>query len=162
MHMAQLMPLPLTVSCFSKTQMVLPYWYRLTRLVPDKGPLSGCVHVCIYFVDLFSCIAVSLFNKLTYLLTNAIRKEFRRPWRERVTSTSIAAGIGIERGRLARSKRTWLAWSLPHRRLDAWPSWSLAWHWSASATWSQATSLYSVAQNKPDYLTLQANLLKFA
>ena len=28
LHTAQLMPLPLTVSCFSKTQMVLPYWYR--------------------------------------------------------------------------------------------------------------------------------------
>ena len=73
LNMAQLMPLPLTVSCFSKTQMVLPYWYRLTRLVPDKGSLSGCTYVCMYFIDLFSCIAASLFNKLTYLLTNAIR-----------------------------------------------------------------------------------------
>ena len=44
--MAQLMPLPLTVSCFSKIQMVLSSWYRLTRVVPDKGPLNGCV--CIY------------------------------------------------------------------------------------------------------------------
>jgi len=23
--------------------MVLPFWYRLTRVVPDKGPLNGCV-----------------------------------------------------------------------------------------------------------------------
>ena len=38
--MAQLMPLPLTVSCFSKIQMVFPFWYRLTRVVPDKGPLK--------------------------------------------------------------------------------------------------------------------------
>jgi len=30
LHMAQLMPLPLTVSCSSKIQMVLPFWYRLT------------------------------------------------------------------------------------------------------------------------------------
>jgi len=30
-HMAQLMPLPLTASCFSKIQMVLPFWYRLSR-----------------------------------------------------------------------------------------------------------------------------------
>jgi len=29
LHMAQLMPLPLTVSCFSKI--------KLTRVVPDKG-----------------------------------------------------------------------------------------------------------------------------
>ena len=26
-----------------KSRLVLPFWYRLTRVVPDKGPLSGCV-----------------------------------------------------------------------------------------------------------------------
>ena len=46
LHMAQLMPLPLTVSCFSKIQIGFkPFWYRLTRVVPDKGPLNGCVCV---------------------------------------------------------------------------------------------------------------------
>jgi len=30
LHMAQLMPLPLTVSCFSKIQIGFPFWYRLT------------------------------------------------------------------------------------------------------------------------------------
>jgi len=40
--MAQLMPLPLTVSCFSKIQIGLPFWYRLTWVVPEKGPLNGC------------------------------------------------------------------------------------------------------------------------
>ena len=46
LHMAQLMPLPLTVSCFSKSRLVLPFWYRLTRVVPEKGPLNGCLCVC--------------------------------------------------------------------------------------------------------------------
>jgi len=41
----QLMPLPLTVSCFSKIQIGLPFWYRLTQIVPEKGPLNGCVCV---------------------------------------------------------------------------------------------------------------------
>ena len=45
LHMAQLMPLPLTVSCFSKIQIVLPFWYRLTRVVLDKGPSNGCACV---------------------------------------------------------------------------------------------------------------------
>ena len=47
LHMAQLMPLPLTVSCFSKIQIgfTLPFWYRLNRVVPEKGLLSGCVCV---------------------------------------------------------------------------------------------------------------------
>ena len=29
-----------------KSRVVLPFWYRLTRVVPDKGPLNGCVCVC--------------------------------------------------------------------------------------------------------------------
>ena len=48
MHMAQLMPLSPTVSCFSKIQIGLPFWYRLTRVVPDKGPLNGCVGACVF------------------------------------------------------------------------------------------------------------------
>ena len=48
LHMAKLMPLPLTVSCFSKIQIgFTPFWYRLTRVVLDKGPLNECVCVCV-------------------------------------------------------------------------------------------------------------------
>ena len=28
-----------------KSRLVLPFWYRLTRVVPEKGPLNGCVCV---------------------------------------------------------------------------------------------------------------------
>ena len=42
LHMAQQMPLPLTVSCSSKIQIVLPFWYRLTQVVLEKRPLNGC------------------------------------------------------------------------------------------------------------------------
>jgi len=28
-----------------KSRFVLPFWYWLTRIVPDKGPLNGCVCV---------------------------------------------------------------------------------------------------------------------
>jgi len=45
LHIAQLMPLPLTVSCFSKIQIGLPFWYRLTRIDPEKGPLNMCIYV---------------------------------------------------------------------------------------------------------------------
>jgi len=41
-HMAQLMPLPLTVSCFSKIQIGFTFLYQLTRIVPERGPLNGC------------------------------------------------------------------------------------------------------------------------
>ena len=26
-----------------KSRLVLPFWFRLTRVVPDKGPLNGCM-----------------------------------------------------------------------------------------------------------------------
>jgi len=45
LHMAQLMPLPLTVSCCSEIQIGLRFWYRLTRVVLEKGPLNVCVCV---------------------------------------------------------------------------------------------------------------------
>jgi len=47
LHMAQLMSLPLTVSCFSKIQIGLPFWYQLTWVVPEKGPLNTCSVVVI-------------------------------------------------------------------------------------------------------------------
>ena len=48
--MAQLMPLPLMSLASVKSRLVLPFWYRLTRVVPpDKGPLIAlaCVCVCV-------------------------------------------------------------------------------------------------------------------
>jgi len=45
-----------------KSRLVLPFWYRLTWVVLDKGPLNGCVNgcVCIKFTGLsvysLSCV----------------------------------------------------------------------------------------------------------
>jgi len=38
LHMAQLLPLPLTVSCSRKSRLVLvlPLWYWFTRVIPDN------------------------------------------------------------------------------------------------------------------------------
>jgi len=49
LHMALLIPLPLTVSCFSKSRLVVPFWYQLTQVVPDKEPLNGC---CCCYTDM--------------------------------------------------------------------------------------------------------------
>jgi len=47
LHMTQLLPLPLTVSLASvKSRLVLPFSYRLTRVVLEKGPLNVRVCVC--------------------------------------------------------------------------------------------------------------------
>jgi len=57
LHMAQLMPLPLTVSFFSKSRLVLPFWYRLTRVILDKGLLSG--GGCFILTDRFRFPSIS-------------------------------------------------------------------------------------------------------
>jgi len=45
LHMAQLMPLPLTVSCSNKIQIGFTFLVPVTWVVPDKGSLNGCVCV---------------------------------------------------------------------------------------------------------------------
>jgi len=65
LHMAQLMPLPLTVSCSSKIQMVLPFRYWFTRLVLDKGPLNGCVCVISYTARIVEAVTAELPRRAT-------------------------------------------------------------------------------------------------
>ena len=63
LHMAQWIPLPLTVSCSSKIQIGFTFLVpahlgspgkgplnevRLTRIVPHRGPLNGCV--CVWLI----------------------------------------------------------------------------------------------------------------
>ena len=76
LHMVQLMPLPLTVSCFSKIEIGLPFWYWLTRVVLDKGPLNGCC--CCWYLRkesdkswrsvLALCVSADCNNTLFYTL----------------------------------------------------------------------------------------------
>ena len=50
LHIAQLMPLPLTISCSSKSRLVLSFWCQLIWVVPDKIQRTikwlCCVCVC--------------------------------------------------------------------------------------------------------------------
>jgi len=46
LHMAQLMPLPLTISCSSKSRLFSPFWCRLTRVVPYKNQEGRNMVVC--------------------------------------------------------------------------------------------------------------------
>jgi len=41
-----------------KSRLVLPFWYRLTRVVPDEGPLNGCVCVSTVFFSAFSALTL--------------------------------------------------------------------------------------------------------
>jgi len=50
LHMAQLMPLPLTVSCFSKIQIGFTFLVSAHPGSPGKGQLNRCV--CVYLITL--------------------------------------------------------------------------------------------------------------
>jgi len=45
-----------------KSRLVLPFWYRLTQVVPDKGPLNGCCCVC----GMFKCCSLNYFVVYCY------------------------------------------------------------------------------------------------
>jgi len=52
LHIAQQMPLPLTISCSSKSRLdltflVLPFWYLLTQVDPDIFQTSSKTVVCV-------------------------------------------------------------------------------------------------------------------
>jgi len=49
-HLAQLMPLPLTVSCFSKIQIGSTFLVLARLGSPGKGPLNGCVQILFLFI----------------------------------------------------------------------------------------------------------------
>ena len=50
LQMAQLMPLPLTVSCFSKIQVGFTFVVLAHPCRPGKGPLNGCM--CVFMLSL--------------------------------------------------------------------------------------------------------------
>ena len=60
LHMAQLMPLPLTVSCFSKIQIGFTFLVPSHLGSPGKGLLNGCVCVWKYT---HGCVRLALIFK---------------------------------------------------------------------------------------------------
>ena len=78
LHMAQLMPLPLTISCSSKSRLVylpwfiflvLPFWCRLTRVVPEriqegsKTVVCMCMCMCVCLL----CGILMIFSAVCYV-----------------------------------------------------------------------------------------------
>ena len=65
LHTARLMPLPLTVSCFSKIQTGFTFLVPAHLGSPGKGPLNGCV--CVFTFQVLSS-------------TLSVFKHFQGPW----------------------------------------------------------------------------------
>jgi len=70
LHVAQLMALALIISCSSKSRLVLPFWCRLTWVVPDKIQecrkmvVCVCACVCVLFIHFNFYCAYTLNSKL--------------------------------------------------------------------------------------------------
>ena len=77
LHMAWLMPQPLTVSCFSKIQIGFSYLVPAHPGSLGKGPLNGCV--CLGFLCLFDvwCIFVCTF---WYYYTSFVTDNVKMWW----------------------------------------------------------------------------------
>ena len=48
-----------------KSRLVLPFWCRLTRIIPEKGPLNGCKRVCtcVFTVECWSRVVASCWRQ---------------------------------------------------------------------------------------------------
>ena len=49
-----------------KSRLVLPFWYRLTLVVLEKGPLNGCVCVCVWLFDYLYFQQMLLFERFVF------------------------------------------------------------------------------------------------
>jgi len=65
MHMAQLMQLPLTISCSSKSRLVLPFWCWLTQIVRDKIKEVCKPIVCVCSVMEYS-LKTAIYQDITH------------------------------------------------------------------------------------------------
>ena len=102
MHMAQLMPLPLTVSCFSKIQIGFTFLVPAHPGSPRKRPLNMDVCVCVHIlchkhcVDLTSLPRLFFFFLLILILRGAtvfLADELRSRRPPLVLPSSLSAGV---------------------------------------------------------------------
>ena len=100
------MPLPLTVSCFSKIQIGFTFWYWLTRVVLDKGPLNGrvcnilysnvsCSDICLHYMAILCFTHEKILLKNDVSRTQSTKKVWSvfRVWRELKWNANRASDV---------------------------------------------------------------------
>jgi len=68
LHIAHLMPLPLTFSCFIKFQIGFTFLVPAYRVVPEKGPLNG--YACMLFHD------INMYGLIFVIILSVIKWKF--------------------------------------------------------------------------------------
>ena len=48
-----------------KSTLVLPFWYWLTWVVPDKRPLNGCVCVCVWLPCIVAAVQMTVSRRVS-------------------------------------------------------------------------------------------------
>jgi len=99
-----------------KSRLVFPFWYQLTRIVPEKRPLNGCVCVCVCFS--FSHMAVDgICIALQYVRAFLVLKECMRLQPDDVVVYLQAAKLCYEHLDMVRDfSLTWNTWcNVSHR-----------------------------------------------
>jgi len=97
LHMAQLMLLSLTVSCFSKIQTGFTFLVPAHLCSPGKGPLDRCmgVCVCVWAVNWLACVRriTGIFRRISshasvreMSLTVMSRGEYPLRWKSKPTA----------------------------------------------------------------------------
>jgi len=82
-----------------KSRLVLPFWYWLIQVVPDKGPLNGCVSNCCCYCASEACMRVPLMCRCVC-------------WRARRRTSSCVVSV-LRRSALS-AKRSWTVPSYRH------------------------------------------------
>ena len=94
LHMFQLMPLPLTVSCFSKIQIGFAFLVPADLVVPEKWPLNVCVCVCV-------CVSSRVVESGCCIVKYLCVSSWRCGVREQQSSDAVVA---VVRGDVQRSQ----------------------------------------------------------
>ena len=96
LHMARLMPVPLTISCFTKSRLVLPFWYRLTWVVPEKGPgVCVCQWLKISTQHTFIVLLKSTLPFQTFLIWHCVHMLQLMPLHPQTPSSAIHTGFSF-------------------------------------------------------------------
>ena len=113
-----------------KSRLVLPFWYRLTRVVPEKGPLNVCVCVCRFLIHTETVVCLcSSSSSMEEHIQNVYTL---RPIKTTATSDTITSTyVWIIFGRNVVMRELWTKVTWIHRGFSAHLFWkkTLDWEW---------------------------------
>jgi len=75
-----------------KSRLVLPFWYRLSRVVVDRGPLNG---LCVLICQTWSNVKLWSKTKVSYHITSALPPYLQPLYRSTCVSQHLQLRTGV-------------------------------------------------------------------